>query len=157
MGFQPELILDMLEFNEPLVGAMYPQRTFPLTWAGSSVEGNEEQRGEFIELEGVGMGVTLIRRDVVKTLLEKMPQLSDTRIHKHPAEHYLVNAGVSRIIRAFDNIDIPDRGIVHEDLAFCLRWRQCGGRVWANMGHRISHIGPHDFGARFLDHLPKAA
>lgn len=156
IGFPPELVMEMLAFNEPLVGSMYPQRSLPLVWAGSGKEGPTQLKGNFLELDGVGMGCTLIRRDLVATMLEKMPQLSDPRIAKHPAEHYLKSAGVSRIIRAFDNIDVPDLGIVHEDLAFCHRWRQCGGRVWANVGHRVSHMGLYDFGARYKDHLPEA-
>ena len=49
-------------------------------------------------------------------------------------------------------MDIPDRGIVSEDLSFCIRWRtRCEGQVWASIGHRISHVGPYDYGARYLD------
>src|SRR5690242_2717596 len=35
MGFPPEAVLDMLMFDEPVVGAIYPQRKFPTSWAGS--------------------------------------------------------------------------------------------------------------------------
>jgi hypothetical protein len=36
-------------------------------------------------------------------------------------------------------------------LSFCIRWRQCGGRVWASIGHKFSHVGPYDYAGRYLD------
>src|SRR5579863_4131941 len=35
MAFDPNLVLDMFLFYEPLVGTIYPQRKIPLSWAGS--------------------------------------------------------------------------------------------------------------------------
>src|SRR5262245_57970826 len=35
MGFAPEVVLDMLLFNEGIVGTIYRQRKFPISWAGS--------------------------------------------------------------------------------------------------------------------------
>jgi hypothetical protein len=104
-----------------------------------------------MEVEGVGMGCTLIRRDVVDIMLAKMPELIDTRLALHPAGDTIRNAGSSRIIRAFEKLDIPERGLVSEDLSFCIRWRQCGGKVWAGIGYRISHVGPFDYSGRYLD------
>lgn len=37
-----------------------------------------------------------------------------------------------------------------EDMSFCWRWiNQCGGEIWANVNHRISHIGPFDYAIRY--------
>ena len=152
MGFPPELVLDMLMFDEPVVGSIYPQRQLPTTWAGSGTgEEMAERRGDFMRVEGVGMGCCLIRKDAVANMLDKMPGLVDTRLAMHPAAGIMTQAGAKRIIRAFDKIDIPERGIVSEDLSFCIRHNQCGGQVWAAIGHRISHVGPYDYGHRYLD------
>ena len=157
MGFSPDLVLDMLLFDEPIVGTIYPQRRVPLSWAGSgSGAATTERRGNFMLVEGVGMGCTLIRRDVVTTMLEKMPELVDTRLHLHPAGDTLKQAGTNRLIRAFEKLDLPDRGVVSEDLSFCIRWNQCGGKVWAAIGHRISHVGPYDYAGRYLDMVEQA-
>lgn len=152
MGFPPDLVLDMLLFNEPVVGCVYPQRRLPVSWAGSGTgQPTANRRGDFMEMEGVGMGVCLIRRDCIATMLEKMPEIVDTRLDLHPAVTMIRNAGANRLIRAFEKLDIPERGVVSEDLSFCIRWRKCGGTVWAAMGHKISHVGPYDYSGRYLD------
>jgi|SRR5882672_1249439 len=156
MGFDPNLVLDMVLFSEPIVGTLYRHRREPTTWVGSGLGGPiTQRRGGFIEVEGVGGGVLLIRRDVVTTMLQAMPQLVDTRIAFHPAFDTIKQAGANRLIRAFEKLDIPDRGLISEDLAFCFRWRQCGGQVWANVNHRISHVGPYDYAGRYLDDIEK--
>lgn len=152
MGFDPNMVLDMIMFDEPIVGTVYPHRKLPQSWVGSGTgQATTERRGNFMLVEGVGMGVTLIRRDVVTKMLEQMPELIDTRLHLHPAGEILQGAGTARIIRAFEKMDLPDRGLVSEDLSFCIRWNQCGGKVWAAIGYRISHVGPFDYAGRYLD------
>lgn len=152
MAFPPDLVLDMLMFDEPLVGTIYRQRKPELGWAGS---GNgqpvTERRGNFMKVEGVGMGCTLIRRDLITAMLEKMPEIVDTRLALHPAGETMRSAGATRLIRAFEKLDIPERGIVSEDLSFCIRAAQCGIPTWAAVGHKISHVGPYDYQGRYLD------
>ena len=156
MGFAPQLVTDMIMFDEPLIGAIYPQRKLPLSWAGSGTgEPTTQRRGDFMLVEGVGMGCTLIRRDVITKMIEKFPELVDTRLKLHPAGETLAQAGTRRLFRFFEKMDIPERGIVSEDLSFCIRWRECGGQVWAAIGHRMSHVGPYDYGARYLDLIEK--
>ena len=157
MGFAPDIVTDMILFDEPLIGAIYPQRKTPLSWAGSGTgETTTERRGNFMLVEGVGMGCTLIRRDLVTTMLEKMPELVDNRLALHPAGQTLKAAGTTRLIRAFEKLDLPARGVVSEDLSFCLRWQQCGGKTWASVGHRMSHVGQFDYAGRYLDIFEQA-
>lgn len=157
MGISPDIIFDMIMFDEPVVGCIYPQRKLPISWAGSGTgQPVTARRGNFMQVEGVGMGCTLIRRDAVRIMLEKMPDLSDGRLQLHPARDTMLSAGATRLIRAFEKVDLPDRGVVSEDLSFCLRWNQCGGTVWACVGHHISHVGPFDFRGRYLDTVEQA-
>jgi hypothetical protein len=158
MGAAPELITDMIMFDEPIVGCIYPQRKLPLSWAGSGTGSTAtERRGDFMEVEGVGFGCTLIRRDVIAAMIEKYPEMIDTRLHLHPAGETLRQTGTNRLLRFFEKLDLPERGVVSEDLSFCIRWRNAGGQVWAAIGHKISHVGPYDFAARYLDVVEQQA
>lgn len=163
MGFPPEMVTDMLMMDEGIVGTIYPQRKLPLSWAGSGTgQPHTERRGNFMLVEGVGMGCTLIRRDVITKMLEKWPQswqeggLVDTRLHLHPAGETIKQAGSNRIIRAFEKLDLPERGLVSEDLSFCIRAGQCGIKTWAAIGYRISHVGPFNYEGRYLDMVEAA-
>ena len=158
MAFPPDLVTDMILFNEPLVGTIYRQRNENISWAGSgSGEANAERRGNFMRVEGVGMGCTLIRRDVVTAILQRFPDVIDTRLKLHPAGAMLRNAGVTRLLRAFEKIDIPDRGIVSEDLSFCIRAKECGISTWAAISYKISHVGPYDYQGCYLEYVSQQA
>lgn len=151
MGFEPDLVTDMLMLDEPVVGAIYRQRKEPVSWAGSGTgTPTTERRGDFMVVEGVGMGVTLIRRDAITALLAKFPEIVDTRLHLHPAGETLKQAGATRLIRAFEKLDLPERGIVSEDLSFCIRLGRCGIKTWASIGRVIHHVGPYDYAGCYL-------
>ena len=154
MGFSPEVVLDMILFDEPIVGAIYPQRRLPVSWAGSgSGSSTTERRGNFMQVEGVGMGCTLIRRDVMTKMITAMPELVDNRIELHPACKLMRDAGANRLIRCFEKLDLPERGIVSEDLSFCIRWNKLGGKVWAAVGYKFSHVGQYDYAGCYLEHI----
>lgn len=149
MGFMPEVVTDMLLFNEPVVGALYPKKTYPVQWAVSGLP-NPESRGPFLEVEGLGCGCFLIRRDAITAMIEKMPELVDSR--KNAIGHeFMKNEGITRLIRAFNCIEDPINGRVSEDISFCRRWRECGGRVWAATHHKMVHVGPHEYAQTYAE------
>lgn len=148
MGWEPELIRDYIRFDKPLVGTLYAKRKMPASIVGTVPEGHslkDVQHG-FIQATGLGGGLLMISREVITTMLEKMPELSD------PIPSSLAEATpelkLTRIIRAFDKIREKDTRL-SEDMAFCHRWMQCGGEIWANVNHRISHVGPFDYAIRY--------
>lgn len=153
MGFDPQLVLDLLLFDEPIVGALCPKRTLPVEFAGNGLPHEKVQRrGGFMSVAGVGMAITLIKRETITTMLEKMPEIVDTRIELHGSRSILEGAGAHRIIRAFDKIDNPETGIMSEDLSFCKRWTDCGGEVWASIAHTIAHVGPYSYTGNYLQY-----
>lgn len=152
MGFSAQLVLDMFDLDEPLAGCLYPKKTNPLSFVGRFKDPPVEIRNGFLDMDGVGFGVTLIRRDCVTAMLEQGAAKSDDRLEHHTAGPLLAEWGVTRIIRAFDKIE-TDTGRMSEDLSFCRRHIQCGGRVWGAGHHKITHVGPYGFSGRFLDHF----
>jgi hypothetical protein len=146
MAFPPELVLDMLMFNQPVVGAMYPKRTLPLEFAGSGPK-DAQSMGGFLKVDGVGMGVTLIRRDAIDIMLQKMPEIVDVDVS---GIERVFGTKIDRLIRAFEPVRTP-RGKMSEDFSFCQRWRDCGGEVWAACHHPIKHIGDYAYEGCFRD------
>lgn len=144
MGFEPELVMDMLAFGEPLVGAAYPKKTMPREWVLSGIENPEVRGGAFLEVGGVGGGAMLIRRDVVDTLIKHFPDLQ----HPDVLIARMKQAGLKRTLLFFDQWR-EEAGKVAEDIAFCRRYREAGGRVWAAIHHDLTHVGQWQFNGNF--------
>ena len=110
MGFAPTLPLDMLLFDHPLVGALYPQRKIPLSWAGSGTgKPIAERRGDFMRVEGTGMGCTLIRRDCVDAIIANEERSAAQRVDAIIGEkaNDLRDAGVYDKVRAIIRSSFP--------------------------------------------------
>lgn len=145
MGFAPELVIDMLAFGEPVVGAIYRKRTEQVQWAVSGLPVDQvQQRGGFMSVEGLGAGCLLIRRDAIQTMVDRIPdKVGDAGDH---ALRGLFGTGmVKRVLRFFDPIEGGPAGRVSEDISFCRRWRDCGGDVWGATHHSLTHVGPYAF------------
>jgi hypothetical protein len=157
MGWHPMLIRDMINFNQPLMGCLYARRNMSPSVVGTVPDGHSLQdvRKGFIKATGLGAGVMMISRDLIREMLEKMPDLSDTR-GDYLMEAVAAQTPLTRVIRAFDKIRTPNLRL-SEDMAFCYRWQQCGGEIWANVDHKISHIGRFDYHLRYQGVLEKKA
>lgn len=157
MGFHPMLIRDMINFNKPLMGCLYARRSMTPSVVGTVPDGHslkDVQKG-FIKASGLGCGVMMISREVITTMLEKMPHLADTR-SDYLMEAVAAQTPLTRCIRAFDKFREPTLRL-SEDMAFCYRWTQCGGEIWANIDHKISHVGKFDFHLRYQGVLERKA
>jgi hypothetical protein len=139
VGFPPQAVLDMLTFNEPVVGGIYPKRTYPLEWVISGTPEPEYRQG-FIEVDGLGAGCLLIRRDAVTAMIEKFPEL----VRPYMTIPDMRYAGAKRTFGLFDCLRAPE-GKVSEDISFCRRFRGTGGKVWASTAYTFTHEGPHAF------------
>ena len=107
-----------------------------------SAKSSTSDRKGFIEVDGCGAGILLIKRACIDEMLKEFPELSDTKASKTAP----IAKKLDRLIRAFNPVVI-DGTRLSEDFSFCHRWRQCGGQVWANIAHEITHVGLHHFKA----------
>ena len=171
MGFDPQLVLDMLALKKPVVGAIYTRRQVDLArLAKLAAEGEPAERAiarahdfivrpvrgrparrlnGFLEVDGCGAGLLLIQRACIDTMLKKMPEISDAAAPKNSP----LAKNLTRLIRAFDQIAV-DGGRLSEDFSFCRRWRTCGGEIWARTDKSVTHIGLHRFESRYMDAYP---
>jgi hypothetical protein len=168
MGFEPQLIFDMVALDKPVAGVIYTKRQMDLKRLAEAarreapehaiaqahefiirpVRGRPPRKaGNFIEVEGCGTGIMLIQRAAIATMLKMLPEVSVPRTTMASP----LSAGLDRMIRAFDNI-VVDRRLLVNDFAFCHRWRVlCKGEIWARVDQSVPHIGLHKFTARYSD------
>lgn len=133
----------LIEMNEPLCGCVYRKRTEKKVF----VLYTDDDRTVDLDIEdgvatvdGIGMGLCLIRREVFETMSAKLPL---RRIRSDAP-------GAPEFIHAFfDRIALPDRD-VSEDASFCRRWRDCGGRVRAILDEDVGHIGDMTFSGTLM-------
>ena len=141
MGFKPEVVVDMLALNEPMVGAIYPKKSLQTEWAASGwgKNANAGGKGHFMKVRGLGMGLFLIRRDAIEIMVEKLPDVIDTCFDV-PTQH-----PEGRLLRLFDSLRNESGHRMSEDLSFCYRWELCGGEMWGAGGYEMVHVGMHSF------------
>jgi hypothetical protein len=169
MGFEAQLVQEMLALNKPVVGAVSPRRSIDLNrlvkiasegtkaesainrahdYIVQTVRGRTAGRKKgFIEVEGIGAGVLLIQRSAIEQMLKKLPAVSDKTAPKTSP----LARNLNRMIRAFDPVT-TDAGRLSEDFSFCHRWHNaCGGEIWASTEHKITHVGLHHYEGRYGD------
>ncbi len=153
MQFDVQLIVDMLAFDKPVLGALCPKRKLPIEYAGRAKPGECRVVNNFLEVDGVGGAIMMIKREAVDAIIAKYPDILDTKSPKnHAAKQLMEEQGITTLIRAFDEMKI-DGEHFSEDLSFCKRAQGAGFDIWANIGHEITHVGPHEFKAKYLDQI----
>ena len=45
----------------------------------------------------------------------------------------------------FENMIAEDGTYLSEDFAFCKRWTDIGGEIWADLSSKLNHVGPMTF------------
>ncbi len=169
MGFSPETILKMIEFDRPIVAAACPKRH--LAWEDLHAATREDA------LAGGTANVTelmdlALSYNVQTTGPDQAPftPRRDGRFMTVPAIGtgvMLIHRGVFEIMLAhnaaqsrlgyrdlpllgnaplcdfFSNLARPDGQIIEsEDISFCWRWTgACRGEIWADVESRIQHYG----------------
>jgi hypothetical protein len=124
--WEPKQIRDLLGHNKPLIGGVYPYRDDGhRTEAPVRMLEGTSPIGSLLEVEGLPTGFMLIKRHVLERL-------------ERSAQTYIKGDSSVPIIfeRTFDG-EIRWGG----DLAFCRKWREAGGEVWADLNMRLGHVG----------------
>lgn len=154
MSFEPHVVRRMLDFDQPLVGGVYPTRSRPTTgdqrkFVGSFLQDEYPDAAGFMKVRGIGGGLMLIRRDCIDRLLEHDPSLSDDRSREQVIHGDLMKEmGLDRVITAFSYLTVHQGDVTREfgeDLSFCERARQAGMEVWGNVGDPLGHLGIHEW------------
>ena len=131
--FNPQDIVKLINHDKDIVGGIYPQKTLPPKMVVNTLN-NGEQQGDLIEVGTLGTGFMLIKRTVFEQMIEA------------GATPYSDDIGLSQQENAnqydFFQCTIDSNGkYLTEDWSFCRRWRQLGGKIWADKTIGLTHVG----------------
>lgn len=153
--FHPRDVLRLLVADKDLVCGIYPKKSvaveFPLNWLpGSHQQLNRCQTSGAIEILEGPTGFMLIHRRVFDAMLQAWPGLRYRGPSFLSAEQQRWNAAFFDAELhpgeyAEDGTAIRDGHYLSEDFAFCRRWRELGGQVWAIPEIELRHHGMHAF------------
>lgn len=81
-----------------------------------------------------GTGFLMIRRQALQRIVEAHPELA--------ADVSGVDPVTPKVPMIFETMVEPETGhYLSEDYAFCRRWRDLGGEIWADLESRLTHVG----------------
>ena len=160
IGFMPAQVFRMIETGADMVAGVYPIKRVNWTKAKRAIKAEQpnvpaasldyvleiEDPDRVVVVSGfarvrfAGTGFLMIRRHVI----EKMCQHPDYASLQFFREHSLdALAGSLNRFALFEcMIDSATGTYLSEDFAFCKRWTDIGGEIWADLDSRLDHVGP---------------
>lgn len=162
IGFEADAVLRLLAHDKPLVGGLYRRKQMDsAAYVWNRLPPGQEKReaSGLVSCAAIGTGFMLIRRDVPEAMIRaslRHPPLWRRllRWSGQPVSplRYLVagqdgEAGDWRdhTFTLFDCWTDESGNYLSEDYAFCRRWRDLGGDVWADPNILLDHIGTATF------------
>jgi hypothetical protein len=162
IGFEPDQVFRLLEFDADVAAAIYPIKRMDWKKVSAAVEArrasidaaalsylieftNPDQiavnRG-FAQVQFAGTGFLMIQRHVLLAMTERYPELRYR--HDHKPDDKLAG---SQFRYALFNcmIDEGSGTYLSEDFSFCKRWTDMGGKIWADLQSRLTHVGTVNF------------
>jgi hypothetical protein len=160
IGFEPDQVLRLIECGADMCAAIYPIKRIDWSKVKSIVEAGRPDPGAaalkyvfevddpgavveksgFIKVRYAGTGFLLIRRQAIERMCAQYPQLRYARDHSVDA----ATASTNRFA-LFECMIGADGTYLSEDFAFCKRWTDMGGEIWADLRSKLQHIGPMAF------------
>jgi len=163
IGFTPDQVFRLIESGADVVAGCYPIKRVNWDKAGRAMAAGRADLAAssldyvleldnpdevkvvngFTRVRYAGTGFLMIRRHV----LEKMcahPEYAPLKFHREHSRDAL--AGSPNRFALFECMIDPATGTyLSEDFAFCKRWTDIGGEIWADLDSRLDHVGPSVF------------
>jgi hypothetical protein len=168
--FEPESVIRLIRSGHDISVACYPKKVVmweqaaecikqgdtrdPAKMASSLVVNfgatNRPVQNGFIEILDGPTGFMCIKRQVFEKLQDEFPDLwcvNDHQIRDFDRYHAVFDC----------SIDAQTKRYLSEDYAFCRRWQQVGGKVWADVQTTLGHVGNLPFGGNLWERLKDEA
>jgi hypothetical protein len=159
IGFEPEQVLRLIACGADMSAAVYPIKRIDWDRVQAAIEAGRPNpaaalsyvfevddpnavlaRAGFVKVRYAGTGFLMIRRGALEKMCAHYPNLRYRRDHSLDA----ATASDNRFA-LFECIIAEDGTYLSEDFAFCKRWTDIGGEIWADVGSRLNHVGPMTF------------
>ena len=163
IGFTPNQVFRLIESGGDVVAGIYPIKRVNWDKAKRAIDAGRPNLASasldyvfeiddpdhvvvangFTRVRYAGTGFLMIRRHV----LEKMcahPDYAPLQFFREHSRDAL--AGSQNRFALFECMIDPATGTyLSEDFAFCKRWTDIGGEIWADLDSRLDHVGPSVF------------
>ncbi len=160
IGFEPDQVLRLLECGAEMCAAVYPIKRIDWDKVKSTIETARPkpaaaalhyvfevddpnaviEKTGFVRVRYAGTGFLMIRRETLERMCTRYPQLQYKRDHSIDA----ATASDNRFA-LFECMIADDGTYLSEDFAFCKRWTDIGGEIWADLKSTLAHVGPMTF------------
>ena len=135
----PEHVVKLMKADKEMVGGIYPAKTIPVKHVVNMIDNAEtDLDSDLIEVGTMGTGFLLIKRSVFETMID------------NGATKYNDDIGLGSEFDDYQydffNCTIDSSGrYLTEDWSFCRKWRELGGKIWADLSIDLGHVGYHRF------------
>jgi hypothetical protein len=157
IGFRPENVFRLLDADKDVIAAVCPLKKIDwekvraaaradvadLQAAGigyvvrflPTPDNSVEVNDGFAQVAYGGTGFLMIRRAAMQRLFDAHPEL-------RAKMRDMADRAAPEAVMVFDTMIEPETGqYLSEDYAFCRRWRDLGGEIWADFSARLTHVG----------------
>jgi hypothetical protein len=160
IGFEPEQVLRLIQCGADMCAAVYPIKQIDWGRVKATIEAARPnpaaaalkyvfevddpdavvEKSGFLKVRYAGTGFLMIQRTALQRMCAQFPQLRYQRDHS-------VDAAVTSDNRfaLFECMIAEDGTYLSEDFAFCKRWTDMGGEIWADLASKLNHVGPMTF------------
>jgi hypothetical protein len=160
IGFEAEQVLRLIQCGADMCAAVYPVKRIDWDKVRQTIETVRPdpaaaalryvfevddpsaviEKAGFVKVRYAGTGFLMIGRAAVERMCARYPQLHYKRDHSMDA------ATISdKRYALFECMIAEDGTYLREDFAFCRRWTDMGGEIWADLKSTLSHVGPMTF------------
>jgi hypothetical protein len=163
IGFTPDQVFRLIESGADVVAGVYPIKRVNWDKAKRAIEANRQNIpaasldyvleiddpdhvtvvNGFTRVRYAGTGFLMIRRQVIERMCAH-PGYAALQFFREHSRDAL--AGSANRFALFECMIDPATGTyLSEDFAFCKRWTDLGGEIWADLDSRLDHVGPSVF------------
>jgi hypothetical protein len=163
IGFTPDQVFRLIESGADMVAGAYPIKRINWDKVRRAVEAGRPKMPSaaldyvleindpdhvavvngFTRVRYAGTGFLMIRRRVFERMCRHPAYASLQFFREHSVDAL---AGSPNRFALFECMIDPATGTyLSEDFAFCKRWTDIGGEIWADLESRLDHVGPSVF------------